>query len=733
MCASCRTAQVPRIDLDPLLSSIGEVTAPPSSSSSELSPDQEVPWCGRSSELKALMTLAEQSLNRRQLRCFLVLGTPGLGKSRLLRELGRMIVRHLGVPKTRVLFATVPGEGAAAHSVFAELFHKRFAITAGESAQSARDKVLRTCRSLLPAVRATEVAHLLGDLLELPFPDSPVSSGMMLQPGRTTPRLYSAIKRFLAADARRAPLLLLLDEMEHAGAETMSLMHYLLDGLQDLPVLIGLAARPEFADTYPDFGTSTVVPERLELAALPAEDAIELLGAVVGADPEELPAPLVAHIGTAFDGSPRAVVELVRLLVEIGALSWVPASDPMAAEDDQPLVPEWDSERLDKGELPASFAGLVHARLQAMAAAPRAILEQAAIVGEHFYLGAVRMLARCDATRLGVELTAEPREPSESAESAESAESIEPTELTESAESAEPSDPDGPPLDEVIEASERADEEDELLALLQSQGVVLLLPSSQLRGEREYRFAYPPWQETIYRSIPPAKRRRYHHLVAQWLQLCPERDRQEVQEAIGRHLERASRGPDAARHYRRSAELATARGAYNRAPRLLLRALAKEPAARHRSAAEFSFDLRQVMQELGVNRRLDSLGYGSSPRADLCEALVDACPLAMFVASPSGELLFGNAALGGLLGIPAAELRGKLSSTLLGRWCPRIERDVRMVLARRRPSRHTLVVHNPQGEARGGWLTLAPYRRDGEVVGVCGVVAIMGDDSVGEK
>ncbi len=166
---------------------------------------------------------------------------------------------------------------------------------------------------------------------------------------------------------------------------------------------------------------------------------------------------------------------------------------------------------------------------------------------------------------------------------------------------------------------------------------------------------------------------------------------------------------------------------------LLLRALAKEPAARHRSAAEFSFDLRQVMQELGVNRRLDSLGYGSSPRADLCEALVDACPLAMFVASPSGELLFGNAALGGLLGIPAAELRGKLSSTLLGRWCPRIERDVRMVLARRRPSRHTLVVHNPQGEARGGWLTLAPYRRDGEVVGVCGVVAIMGDDTMGER
>ena len=167
--------------------------------------------------------------------------------------------------------------------------------------------------------------------------------------------------------------------------------------------------------------------------------------------------------------------------------------------------------------------------------------------------------------------------------------------------------------------------------------------------------------------------------------------------------------------------------------RLVLRALAKEPAARFRSAGEMAYELRQVMRELGLDRRIDPLRRPASPRADLCEALVDACPLPMFVASPTGELLFGNIALGSLLGIPLQELRGKLSSTLLGRWCPRIERDVRMVLARRRPSRHTLVVHNPQGEARGGWLTLAPYRRDGEVVGVCGVVAIMGDDSVGEK
>ena len=161
---------------------------------------------------------------------------------------------------------------------------------------------------------------------------------------------------------------------------------------------------------------------------------------------------------------------------------------------------------------------------------------------------------------------------------------------------------------------------------------------------------------------------------------------------------------------------------------LVLRALAKDPAARHRSAAELALQLRQLMIEQGISRRIQALEHVGSPRADLCEALVDACPLAMFIASPTCELLFGNAALGSLLGIPATDLRGKLSTTLLGRWYPRIERDVRMVLNRQRSSRHTLVVHSENGETRGGWLNLAPYKRDGQVVGVCGIVALMGED-----
>ncbi len=161
---------------------------------------------------------------------------------------------------------------------------------------------------------------------------------------------------------------------------------------------------------------------------------------------------------------------------------------------------------------------------------------------------------------------------------------------------------------------------------------------------------------------------------------------------------------------------------------LVLRALAKDPAMRHRNAADFAFELRQIMEDMGLSRRRrDSVAMAQSPRADLCESLVEVCPLPMFIASPTCEMLFGNPAFGELIEVTPAELKGKLGTTILGKWCPRVERDVRQVLSRDRTLRRALVVHGKYGEARGGWLTLSPYRRDGAIVGVCGVLALMGD------
>ena len=82
---------------------------------------------------------------------------------------------------------------------------------------------------------------------------------------------------------------------------------------------------------------------------------------------------------------------------------------------------------------------------------------------------------------------------------------------------------------------------------------------------------------------------------------------------------------------------------------LVMRALAKDPGQRYQQAADFAFELRQIMNSLGMRRRMDDTAKPVSPRRSVRSA--GRClSAAAFVASPTCELLFGNFALGLLPG-----------------------------------------------------------------------------------
>ena len=172
-----------------------------------------------------------------------------------------------------------------------------------------------------------------------------------------------------------------------------------------------------------------------------------------------------------------------------------------------------------------------------MAAGERDLLEKAAACGEAFWLDAVVMLVRAAAVY--------------------------------SATAGGSADPDGPTLGEVAAAGDRTRAEVEAaLAELGRRGLVVEQPHSSIPGEREYRFAYPPWWEIVYDGIDGAARSRYHKLVAQWLELRPTGRGEEEQEEIGRHLERAGDGDGASLRYRRAGDAARARYFNDKAVRL---------------------------------------------------------------------------------------------------------------------------------------------------------------------
>src|SRR5262249_22136472 len=132
-------------------------------------------------------------------------------------------------------------------------------------------------------------------------------------------RTFIAVRRFLSADAARRPLVLVIDEIERALPETVNLAHYLAAGLAGSPMLLLVIGRPTLFEVHPSFGEGDVALARIEMGRLSESDSGELLRELCKPAGEP-PADLLKHASQRMGGVPRALVELVRYLTELGAL-----------------------------------------------------------------------------------------------------------------------------------------------------------------------------------------------------------------------------------------------------------------------------------------------------------------------------------------------------------------------------------------------------------------------------
>ena len=552
LCINCRTERVPAAlgaELDELdLEELEEAGAPPQF---PIRPR----FVGRKALLERLSGTVERSQQRNELTFLALTGLPGVGKTRLAQELGRRVQDKLS--ETRVLAANCGGPGAPPFAAWQRILRERFGVTDGLTAREARERITAAVAELLPANRATEVTHLIAQLVDCPFPDSAVVEPLVETPAQLEARTFIAIKRFVQADAARRPLVLVLDDIERASPETVNLVHYLTAGLASSPVVMIVVGQPSLFDVHASFGEGEVPLERIEIGPLAELESAELFRELV--KPAGLaPSQVAEHARARLGGTPRALVELVRYLLEVGVIA------------DEKGEGKWRFEGARVPPLPDSLEGIVSARLRAMEAAERNLLEKAAACGEAFWLDALVCLVRASAV------------------------------LPSGGPLSGRGDPDGPTLGEIAAAGDRTRHEVEAqLKVLERRGLLVEQPHASIPGEKEYRFAYPPWWDVIYEGIDADARRRYHRLVAQWLELRPEGRGEEQQEEIGRHLERAGDGEGAALRYRRAADAARQRFFNDKATRLYAAAL--ECIGKHDLASRIHLwhDLGSVFQLKG--------------------------------------------------------------------------------------------------------------------------------------
>ncbi|MBL8325414.1 MAG: AAA family ATPase [Rubrivivax sp.] len=326
------------------------------------------PLVGREAELARLAALLDGVAAQRTLHAATVIGQPGLGKSRLLRELQGLLEAH---PQRFWLLLGRAHQGARLqpYGLVRDLLAWRLQIADSDGSELARTKLVDGLVPYLGA-QAEAKAHRIGQLIGLDFAHSPHVRG--LEPRQLRELSFSALRAYLRGlAAEGAALAMLLEDLQWADDASLDFITELLNA-QAMPLVLLATARPELLERRPAWGEAVAAHRLLRLPALDAAQGDHLARALLARVTEgaqELHALLVAQAG----GNPFYMEELVRMFIDDGVIA--------VDGDGWRVLPG----RLSQARVPTTLVGVLQARLDALPPADRLALQQASIVGPVFW------------------------------------------------------------------------------------------------------------------------------------------------------------------------------------------------------------------------------------------------------------------------------------------------------------------------------------------------------------
>ena len=257
---------------------------------------------GREAELAQLHAALDAAFGGRG-SLFLLVGEPGIGKSRIGEEVLEEARRRGAVA---LVGRCWEAGGAPAYWPWVQSI--RAYVEQTDPA---------TIRAQLP--EGAELAQLMPELADLSN-DVPRPS---LDDEGARFRLFDATARFLRAAAAARPLVLVLDDLHAADEPSLLLLRFLAGGLETTRILL-IGTYRDVDPTVREPLTSTLaelarerVTHRIELGGLRTTDVQRYIELSTGVEPA---AALVEAIRTETEGNPLFVGEVVRLLGSEGSL-----------------------------------------------------------------------------------------------------------------------------------------------------------------------------------------------------------------------------------------------------------------------------------------------------------------------------------------------------------------------------------------------------------------------------
>ena len=315
---------------------------------------------GRDEELAVLKQTLQRVESEGRPALATIVGPAGVGKSRLVMELERFAE---GLPQ--IVYwrrGRCLAYGNTSYSAFADAIKAQCEIFEDDTSEVAAKKAEASAR------------ELFGDDSVVPQLRALLGAGEVRAMSRE--ELFEAWRRFLERLAARYPLVLVLDDIHWADDGLLDFIDHVADWAQG-PIMVVATARPELFDTRPTWGGGKRNAASIYLDPLSEAEGEAMVDGLL---PGSIDAALKLAIVERSEGNPLFVEEIVRKLIDDGALRATEAS-------------RWEVARpVDEVELPRSIQGLIAVRLDGLPDDEKAVLQDAAVVGKVFWIGAVAEL-----------------------------------------------------------------------------------------------------------------------------------------------------------------------------------------------------------------------------------------------------------------------------------------------------------------------------------------------------
>jgi len=515
-----------------------------------------------------------------------IIGEAGVGKSRLVHE----FLHSHHTADWLVLESSSASYGhATPYLPVIELLRDYLEINVHDSTQSIREKVSSEILTLDASLHDAIPPVL--DLLDALPDEHPFRS---LDPIQHRHYTYQAVTRLLLSESRVQPLVAVVEDLHWYDPLTLGLLNELVVAAQNARLLLVVSYRAEFSDEWrnqPNY-------HQICLDPLASESLADLLQALLGSDPSLT--ILKSFMVERASGNPFFVEEIVRSLVDTGVLEGVRGNYRLARP-------------FSSIEVPPTVRAVLAARIDALPAAEKRLLEEAAVIGHDVPFTLLQAICR----------------------------------LT----------------------------EDRLRGLLDNLQAAEFLYATQLFPDLEYTFKHSLTHDVAYSGVLHERRRNIHARVVDAMErLYADRLGEQV-ERLARHAVESGLQEKAAHYLRQAGAKAAARSAVVDARALFEQSLSvlealPDTRAALEQAFEVRLELRLVLRQLGLVRQMterlrEAEAIAERLQDDRRRGLV--CGLMTTVLSSLDELV--EAVSTGTRALEIAERLGDLRLRILAKTC----------------------------------------------------------------